>query len=148
MTNIYHIRYKRLLTVNMNGQSFVVHAKTTSVNCICIKSFSKLHESVCVIFQPFLGSGEASNRISGRLKLFVVHAKTTSVNCICIKSFSKLHESVCVIFQPFLGSGEASNRISGRLKLGSQTLATLDGHWDQEIFIKDKSTGVCKLTVI
>lgn len=46
-------------------------------------------------------------------------------------------------FQPFLGIGEASNRIVGKIKMGSDTLAHLEGHWDQEIYIKDKTTGVC-----
>lgn len=45
-------------------------------------------------------------------------------------------------FQPFLGSCEASNRIVGKLKCGSDTIATLDGRWDQEIHYKDKNTGV------
>ncbi|CAI9724578.1 Hypothetical predicted protein [Octopus vulgaris] len=40
--------------------------------------------------------------------------------------------------KPFLGSGEASNRIVGRIKMGSDTLAVIEGHWDQEVFIKDK----------
>ena len=26
--------------------------------------------------------------------------------------------------------------------MGSDTLANIDGHWDQDIFIKDKATGV------
>lgn len=43
--------------------------------------------------------------------------------------------------KPFLGSGEASNRIVGKLKCGSDTIATLDGRWDQEIYYKDKITG-------
>ena len=47
--------------------------------------------------------------------------------------------------QPFLGTGEASNRITGKIKLGAETLATLDGHWDQEIYIKEKRTGVSGL---
>jgi hypothetical protein len=38
--------------------------------------------------------------------------------------------------------GEASNKITGKLKVGTDTLATLEGHWDQEIHIKDKITGV------
>ena len=46
------------------------------------------------------------------------------------------------VFQPFLGSGEASNRVIGKLKMGSDTLATLEGHWDTEVFIKDKTTKV------
>lgn len=39
--------------------------------------------------------------------------------------------------------GEASNKIIGKLKVGSDTLATLEGHWDQDIYIRDRSTGVC-----
>ena len=50
------------------------------------------------------------------------------------------------LLKPFLGSGEASNRIIGKIKLGAETLATFDGHWDQEIFINDRRTGVCILT--
>ena len=45
-------------------------------------------------------------------------------------------------FQPFLGIGEISNKITGKIKMGSDTLANIDGHWDQDIFIKDKATGV------
>ncbi|XP_048731335.2 oxysterol-binding protein-related protein 8-like isoform X2 [Ostrea edulis] len=43
--------------------------------------------------------------------------------------------------KPFLNMGEASNKITGKLKVGTDTLATLEGHWDQEIYIKDKITG-------
>jgi len=41
-----------------------------------------------------------------------------------------------------LGSGEASNCISGKIRLGDETLATVSGHWDQEVFIKDKRSEV------
>lgn len=47
--------------------------------------------------------------------------------------------------KPFLGIGEASNKITGKIKMGSDTLANLDGHWDQDIFIKDKTTGESKI---
>ncbi|ESO91605.1 hypothetical protein LOTGIDRAFT_217357 [Lottia gigantea] len=43
--------------------------------------------------------------------------------------------------KPFLGSGEASNKVSGKIKVGSDTLCHIDGHWDQEILIKDKTSG-------
>ncbi|XP_011413025.3 oxysterol-binding protein-related protein 8 isoform X5 [Magallana gigas] len=43
--------------------------------------------------------------------------------------------------KPFLNMGEASNKIIGKLKVGSDTLATLEGHWDQDIYIRDRSTG-------
>ena len=48
--------------------------------------------------------------------------------------------------KPWLGSGEASNRVTGKIKLGSETLATLDGKWDQEITLKEKNSGVRFIT--
>ncbi len=53
---------------------------------------------------------------------------------------------ICVL-QPFLGSGEASNRLTGRIKMGQETLATLDGKWDQEIYIREKRTGVSGISI-
>uniref|UniRef100_A0A3B4DQX2 Oxysterol-binding protein n=1 Tax=Pygocentrus nattereri TaxID=42514 RepID=A0A3B4DQX2_PYGNA len=44
--------------------------------------------------------------------------------------------------KPFLGSNDSVNQISGKIKLGKEVLATLEGHWDCEIFINDKKTGV------
>lgn len=44
--------------------------------------------------------------------------------------------------QPFLGSSDCVNQISGKIKLGKEVLATLEGHWDSEIFINDKKTGI------
>lgn len=41
-----------------------------------------------------------------------------------------------------MGSSESTNKISGKIKMGHETLYSLDGRWDQEVFIKDKSTGV------
>ncbi|XP_076450983.1 oxysterol-binding protein-related protein 8-like isoform X2 [Babylonia areolata] len=41
--------------------------------------------------------------------------------------------------KPFLGSGQASNRIHGKILMGSDVLASIDGHWDQEIHIKDRA---------
>ena len=38
--------------------------------------------------------------------------------------------------RPFLGGGELTNAVSGRLKLGKETLATLDGHWDEKVMFK------------
>jgi len=43
--------------------------------------------------------------------------------------------------RPFLGGGELTNAVSGRLKLGKETLATVDGHWDERVNFKDKKTG-------
>ncbi|XP_046405651.1 oxysterol-binding protein-related protein 8 isoform X8 [Ischnura elegans] len=43
--------------------------------------------------------------------------------------------------KPFLGGAEQTNAISGRLKLGKETLATIEGHWDSTVYIRDKRTG-------
>ncbi|KAK7878145.1 hypothetical protein WMY93_031226 [Mugilogobius chulae] len=43
--------------------------------------------------------------------------------------------------KPFLGSSDCVNQFSGKIKLGKEVLATLEGHWDSEIFINDKKTG-------
>ncbi|XP_071444520.1 oxysterol-binding protein-related protein 8 isoform X4 [Hetaerina americana] len=43
--------------------------------------------------------------------------------------------------RPFLGGAEQTNAISGRLKLGKETLATIEGHWDSTVYIRDKRTG-------
>ena len=43
--------------------------------------------------------------------------------------------------RPFLGGGELTNAVSGRIKIGKETLAVLEGHWDDEVTIKDKKSG-------
>ena len=47
--------------------------------------------------------------------------------------------------QPFLGGGEFTNAVSGKIKLGKETLATIDGHWDSKVMIKEKKSGVRKV---
>jgi len=44
--------------------------------------------------------------------------------------------------RPFLGGGEFTNAVSGKIKLGKETLATIDGHWDSTVMIKEKKSGV------
>lgn len=43
--------------------------------------------------------------------------------------------------KPFLGGNEYTNLVTGKLKLGKETLASINGHWDGEIRIKDSRTG-------
>ncbi|XP_076041457.1 oxysterol-binding protein-related protein 8 isoform X3 [Oratosquilla oratoria] len=43
--------------------------------------------------------------------------------------------------RPFLSGSEASNIVVGKVKLGKDTLATLEGHWDEKITFTDKRTG-------
>jgi len=40
--------------------------------------------------------------------------------------------------RPFLGGGEFTNAVSGKIRLGKEVLATVDGHWDDEVRIKEK----------
>ncbi|XP_015675168.1 oxysterol-binding protein-related protein 8 [Protobothrops mucrosquamatus] len=42
--------------------------------------------------------------------------------------------------KPFLGNNENVNQIMGKIKLGKEVLATLEGHWDSEVIIRDKKT--------
>ncbi|CAG5116373.1 unnamed protein product, partial [Candidula unifasciata] len=39
--------------------------------------------------------------------------------------------------KPFFGNGESANRITGRICMGSEVLCTFEGHWDQQIYIKE-----------
>lgn len=43
--------------------------------------------------------------------------------------------------KPFLGGSEYTNLVTGKLKLGKQTLATINGHWDGSITMKDIRTN-------
>lgn len=47
--------------------------------------------------------------------------------------------------KPFLGGSEYTNLVTGRLKLGKETLASINGHWDGEIKIKDSRSYVEEL---
>lgn len=46
------------------------------------------------------------------------------------------------LFQPFLGGGEFTNAVSGKIRLGKETLATLDGHWDDTVHLMERKSGV------
>ncbi|KAL4613464.1 oxysterol-binding protein-related protein 5-like isoform X1 [Arapaima gigas] len=43
--------------------------------------------------------------------------------------------------KPFLGSSSSVNQILGKIRLGQDVLATIDGHWDAEVFLCEKKTG-------
>jgi len=47
--------------------------------------------------------------------------------------------------RPFLGGGEFTNAVSGKIRLGKEVLATLDGHWDDEVILKEKKNGAVQL---
>ncbi|XP_055375611.1 oxysterol-binding protein-related protein 8 isoform X2 [Condylostylus longicornis] len=43
--------------------------------------------------------------------------------------------------KPLIGGSEYTNYISGKIKLGKETMATINGHWDSEMRIKDCKTN-------
>ncbi|XP_036390764.1 oxysterol-binding protein-related protein 5-like isoform X1 [Megalops cyprinoides] len=43
--------------------------------------------------------------------------------------------------KPFLGSSSSVNQISGKIRMGEDVLATVDGHWDGEVFLHEKKSG-------
>uniref|UniRef100_A0A8D0GAH4 Oxysterol-binding protein n=1 Tax=Sphenodon punctatus TaxID=8508 RepID=A0A8D0GAH4_SPHPU len=43
--------------------------------------------------------------------------------------------------KPFFGGSTSINQISGKIKLGEEVLASLDGHWDGEVYINDLKNG-------
>ncbi|KAL4622705.1 oxysterol-binding protein-related protein 5 [Arapaima gigas] len=43
--------------------------------------------------------------------------------------------------KPFLGSSCSVNQISGKIRMGDEVLATIEGHWDAEVFLHEKKTG-------
>lgn len=46
--------------------------------------------------------------------------------------------------KPFFGSDDQCNLVVGKLRLGNETLGTIEGHWDSEIWYKDKRKGEAK----
>ncbi|CAN9498790.1 unnamed protein product [Ophioblennius macclurei] len=44
--------------------------------------------------------------------------------------------------KPFFGGACSVNQISGKIFMGEELLATVDGHWDGEVFIHEKRTGL------
>ncbi|XP_031420208.1 oxysterol-binding protein-related protein 5 [Clupea harengus] len=43
--------------------------------------------------------------------------------------------------KPFLGSACHVNQISGKIRLGDDVMATVEGHWDGEVFMQEKRSG-------
>lgn len=42
----------------------------------------------------------------------------------------------------FLGGAAGTNTMCGKIKLGRETIATVEGHWDSKINLKNKRNGV------
>lgn len=47
--------------------------------------------------------------------------------------------------KPFFGSEDQCNLVVGKLRLGNETLGAIEGHWDSQIWYKDKRKGESEL---
>ncbi|XP_043914937.1 oxysterol-binding protein-related protein 5 isoform X2 [Protopterus annectens] len=47
--------------------------------------------------------------------------------------------------KPFLGSNASVNMVSGKIKRGEEVQATLDGHWDGDVFINEQKSGITEV---
>ncbi|XP_073460256.1 oxysterol-binding protein-related protein 5 isoform X1 [Aquarana catesbeiana] len=43
--------------------------------------------------------------------------------------------------KPFFGGSDTLNQISGKIKVAGELLASLDGHWDREVYLNDVQGG-------
>uniref|UniRef100_A0A7N8Y6D0 Oxysterol binding protein-like 5 n=1 Tax=Mastacembelus armatus TaxID=205130 RepID=A0A7N8Y6D0_9TELE len=60
-----------------------------------------------------------------------------TIECEKTKCFTELEFKL----KPFLGGSCSVNQISGKIFVEEELLATVDGHWDSEVFIHEKRTG-------
>uniref|UniRef100_A0A8C4GI52 Oxysterol-binding protein n=1 Tax=Dicentrarchus labrax TaxID=13489 RepID=A0A8C4GI52_DICLA len=60
-----------------------------------------------------------------------------TIECEKTKCFTELEFKL----KPFLGGACSVNQISGKISVGDELLATVDGHWDSEVFIHEKHSG-------
>uniref|UniRef100_A0A8D3DDY2 Oxysterol binding protein-like 5 n=1 Tax=Scophthalmus maximus TaxID=52904 RepID=A0A8D3DDY2_SCOMX len=60
-----------------------------------------------------------------------------TIECEKTKCFTELEFKL----KPFLGGSSSVNQISGKISVGEELLATVDGHWDSEVFIHEKRSG-------
>uniref|UniRef100_A0A2I3I032 Oxysterol binding protein like 5 n=1 Tax=Nomascus leucogenys TaxID=61853 RepID=A0A2I3I032_NOMLE len=47
--------------------------------------------------------------------------------------------------KPFFGGSTSINQISGKITSGEEVLASLSGHWDRDVFIKEEGSGSTEL---
>lgn len=60
-----------------------------------------------------------------------------TIECEKTKCFAELEFKL----KPFLGGAGSVNQISGKIVMGDELMATIDGHWDSEVFIQEKRSG-------
>ncbi|KAM6937467.1 oxysterol-binding protein-related protein 5 isoform 2-T2 [Xenentodon cancila] len=60
-----------------------------------------------------------------------------TIECEKTKCFAELEFKL----KPFLGGSCSVNQISGKISVGEELQATIDGHWDGEVFIHEKRLG-------
>ncbi|KAK7891719.1 hypothetical protein WMY93_023682 [Mugilogobius chulae] len=60
-----------------------------------------------------------------------------TIECEKTKCFAELEFKL----KPFLGGSSSVNQISGKIVVEEELVATVDGHWDNEVFISEKRSG-------
>ncbi|XP_075944931.1 oxysterol-binding protein-related protein 5 [Anarhichas minor] len=60
-----------------------------------------------------------------------------TIECEKTKCFTELEFKL----KPFLGGPCSVNQISGKIYVGEELLATVEGHWDNEVFIHEKRSA-------
>ncbi|XP_036007544.1 oxysterol-binding protein-related protein 5 [Fundulus heteroclitus] len=60
-----------------------------------------------------------------------------TIECEKTKCFAELEFKL----KPFLGGAGSVNQISGKILMEDELMATIDGHWDGEVFIHEKCSG-------
>ncbi|XP_037694733.1 oxysterol-binding protein-related protein 5 isoform X3 [Choloepus didactylus] len=58
---------------------------------------------------------------------------------------NRLHAELEFKLKPFFAGSMSINQISGKIASGEEVLASLVGHWDREVFIKDEGSGSTEL---
>ncbi|XP_053741690.1 oxysterol-binding protein-related protein 5 isoform X1 [Synchiropus splendidus] len=61
-----------------------------------------------------------------------------TIECEKTKCFAELEFKL----KPLLGGSCSVNQISGKIFVAEELAATIDGHWDSEVFIQEKRTGL------
>ena len=60
----------------------------------------------------------------------------------CMPRFPQNFSLIDLIFAPQPFFGESANRITGRICMGKEVLCTFEGHWDQQVYIKELTNRV------
>lgn len=117
------------MTLLPRGENYTLTTPYAHCKGILMVSLSWFHKFLLKNFTKtiFLLQGTLSMELGGKI----------SIDCENTGYKTELEFKL----RPFLGGYEYTNLLVGKLRLGKQTLATINGHWDDTIYIKDARTG-------